>query len=59
MQILLTTALQAAETVVIYDTVGTDNGWFVASVEYDDLGVGDGLALVTELSVHLGLCVED
>lgn len=59
MQILLTTVEQAARTAVIYATAGEGDDWFAPSIEYDDLGTGAGLALVTGLSAQLGLYVED
>ncbi len=58
MQVLLTSVEQAARTVVVHDTTGEASQHFGASVEYDDLGHGDGLELVTELCTDLGLYVE-
>ena len=58
MQVLLASVEQAARTAVVYDTTGEGSQHFGASIEYDDLGNGDGLELVTELCTDLGLYVE-
>ncbi len=58
MRILLTGVEQAARTAVIHDITGEAIKHLEASIEYDDLGDGDGLALVTELCTDLGLYVE-
>lgn len=58
MRILLTMVEQASLTAVVYGSVGTGEDSFVETTEFEDLGSGEGLALVTELCVQLGLHVE-
>ena len=58
MQILLASVEQAARTAVVYDTTGEVGRHLDVSVKYDDLGHGDGLALVTELCTDFGLYVD-
>lgn len=59
MRILLTLVEQASLTAVVYDTAGTGEDSFVEETAFEDLGSGEGLALVTELCVQLGLHIED
>ena len=58
LRILLTTVPQASLTAVVYDSAGMGEDSFVEMTGFEDLGSGEGLALVTELCVQLGLHVE-
>ena len=59
MQILLTAVEQASEVAVIYGSTASGDRWFDTVEVYPDLGEAQGLALVTDLCVQLGLSVED
>lgn len=57
-QILLTAGDEIARVAVVYDHDGTLSRSFDVEVIHEDLGRGDGLDLITDMSSDLGLCIE-
>ena len=59
MQILLTSVRNKPPVrLSSMDTTGEASQHLEASIEYADLGHGDGLALITELCTDMGLYVD-